>query len=52
MSGFLIYSVNRIGEKQHISVDIWLKGKLQSMFFLEVFDSEAISCVKVSALLS
>lgn len=39
MSGFLIHSDNWIGQKQHISGDIWLKGKLQSMFFLAVFDS-------------
>ena len=51
-SGFLIYSDNWRGPKQHISGDIWLKGKLQSVFFLAVFDSEGISCVKVSALLS
>lgn len=41
-----------MGQKQHISGDIWLEGKLQSTFFLAVFDSEGISCVKVSALLS
>lgn len=52
MSRFLIYSDNCIGEKKHISDDIWLKGKLQSVFSLAVFDSEGISCVKVSALLS
>lgn len=51
MSGFLIYSDNGIGQNQRISGDIWLKGKLQSMFSLAVFDSEGISCVKVSALL-
>lgn len=52
VSGFLIYSDNWLGQKQYISGDIWLKGKLQSMFFLAMFDSEGISCVKVSALLS
>lgn len=52
MSRWVIYSDNRIGQKHHISADIWLKGKLQSVFFLALFDSEGISCVKVSALLS
>lgn len=51
MSGLLIHFDNWIGQKQHISGDIWLKGKLQSMF-LAFFDSEGISCVKVSALLT
>lgn len=51
MSGFLIYSDNGTGQNQRISADIWLKGKLQSVFSLAVFDSEGISCVKVSALL-
>lgn len=52
MRRFLIYTDNWIGQKQHISGDIWLKGKLQSTFLVAVFDSEGITCVKVSALLS
>lgn len=52
MSSPLIFSDNWIGQKQHISGDIWLKGKLQSIFSLAVFDSKGISYVKVSALLS
>lgn len=52
MSKSLIEFDNWIGQRQHISGDIWLKGKLQSTFFLAVFDSEGISCVKVPTLLS
>lgn len=52
MGGYLIHSDNWIGQKQHISGDIWLKGKLQSMLFLAFFDSQGVSCVKVPALLS
>lgn len=51
MSSFSISSDIWMGQKRHISGDIWLKGKLQSMFSLAVFDSEGISYVKVSALL-
>lgn len=52
MSGFLIYSDNWIGQDQNISSGVWLKGKLQSVFFLALFDSHSIGCVKVPALLS
>lgn len=48
MSMILIHSDNWGAQKWHISYDIWLKGKLQSMFFLALFDSEGISCVKVT----
>lgn len=51
MRGFLIYSDNRMGPNLHICGDIWPKGKLQSAFVAEL-DSEGISGVKVSALLS
>lgn len=38
-----------MGQKPHISGDIWLRAELQRASILAAFDSEGITYVKVSA---